>query len=296
MANRAERRRAVREHRPPPGQVAIAWLHPGHVAGAFMDSVVAVLMHDVQAGIGRIIGPGGGVLAMQSSPRVAEARSQIVQAFLTNEEFRGARWLWFIDSDMTFPPDTLERLVASAETHDAMLIGGLCFAGGRGGRMYPTIYDLQVSSQGVPFVEPIMDYPRDTVVKAGATGAACTLIRRELLIAMADDHPRGFGTFADGRPNPYPWYQEGLVDVEGRPLGEDIAFCMRANMLGAGVHIDTAVKIGHVKEYELTEELFDLTRSLAAGKAVDTPDDLGPSPLVSSAVEDHDDEREVDGG
>lgn len=247
----------------------MAWLHPGQVAGGFMDGVIGMLMHDVQSGALRINGPGGGVIALQSSPRVAEARSQVVEAFLTRPEFKAATWLLFLDSDMVPPIDTLDRLLASAHEHDALLLGGLCFAGGRGGRMYPTLYELHLSDQGVPFVQPVRDYPRDSVVRVGATGGACLLIHRALLVNMADDHPRGFGTFADGRPNPYPWFQEGIVDVEGRALGEDIAFCMRAGMLGARIYVDTAVKVGHMKEYELNEELYDLSQALHERSTLD---------------------------
>jgi hypothetical protein len=276
MVNRAQKREAARAGRPIPGPVVMAWLHPGDVAGGFADSVAHTLINDAQ-GPRRLTGPGGGLKSMGSSPRVAEARSQIVEAFLTRPEFTPARWLFFVDADMTWREDALERMIASAEQHKAEVMGGLCFAGGRSsGRIYPTIYELHQSDAGVPYVQPIHDYPRDAVVKVGGTGGAFLLIRRELLLAMADDHPRGFGTRPDGSPNPYPWFVEGLVDVEGRPLGEDIAFMLKAQMLGAGVYVDTSIKVGHVKKYQLTEELFDLSRDLQ-----------GPSPLAEASVGDH---------
>lgn len=267
--------------------MALAYIHPGEVAGAFMESVTTLMLADA-SGARRIVGPHGGIISMQSSPRIAEARTQVVLEFLKADgPVADAEWLWFVDADMTFDHEALEQLVASAIDNDADVMGGLCFAGGRGGRLYPTVYRLlRDERSGTPHVEPVMDYPRHAVVKVGATGAACMLIRRSLLVAMAAPHPHGFGTLADGRPNPYPWFVEGLVDKDGRPMGEDIAFCLRAAHLQAGIYIDTAVKVGHVKSYELNEELFDLTRALQSAQAMHVHDPAGPSPLVATTQED----------
>jgi hypothetical protein len=124
--------------------------------------------------------------------------------------------------------------------------------------MFPTVYK-SVMVDGHPGVEPERDYPRDALVKVAATGAACILIHRSVLLRMLMPHPNGFGTFPNGDPNPYPWFVEGVS--HGRPFGEDIAFCQNAARIGIPTHVDTRIKIGHVKTAELTEAEYDRRRA-----------------------------------
>ena len=209
----------------------------------------------------------GGTIELLTGPRVAEGRSQIVEAFLSNEAYNNAEWLLMIDSDMTFEPDILCQLLghayggdvkAKTSEPDCPVIGALCFAGGRS-RMYPTLYKGETrtawdgSTQVVP--EPITDYPRNQLVKVMGTGAAFLLVHRKVLQHMRMPHPDGFGTDAHGQPNPHPWFVEGLS--KGVQFGEDIAFCMRANAIGYGVFVHTGVQTGHLKTFELNEELWD---------------------------------------
>jgi len=209
----------------------------------------------------------GGTIELQSGPRVAEGRSQIVEAFLTNPAYKNTDWLLMIDSDMTFPPDALCKLLGHAYNGklkadlaepDCPVIGALCFAGGRS-RMYPTLYRgatreaYDGTEQVVP--EPIEDYPRNELVKVMGTGAAFLLVHRKVLTHMHMPYPDGFGTDVHGQPNPHPWFVEGLS--KGVQFGEDIAFCMRANALGYGVYVHTGVQTGHLKTIELNEEIWD---------------------------------------
>jgi GT2 family glycosyltransferase len=163
------------------------------------------------------------------------------------------RWLMMMDTDMTFESWAIHKLLAVAEHEDIKVIGGLCFAGGLS-KMYPTVYSLQRDEHG-PYTEVVPDYPRDQLVKVGATGGAFLLVHRDVFLRMLEQH----GKLPDGRPNPKPWF----VDAEhnGRDLGEDIAFCLRAQALGYGVYVHTGVKVGHIKRYELDEEEWDRRRA-----------------------------------
>jgi hypothetical protein len=209
----------------------------------------------------------GGSIELLTGPRVAEGRSQVVEAFLRSDVFKGVDWLLMIDSDMTFEPDALCQLLGHAYggdpeadpfDPDCPVIGALCFAGGRT-RMYPTIYRGATrkahdgTDQVVP--EPIEDYPRNQLVKVMATGAAFLLVHRKVLTHMQMPFPDGYGTDMHGQPNPHPWFVEGLS--KGVQFGEDVAFCMRVNSLGYGVHVHTGVKTGHIKVLELNEEVWD---------------------------------------
>lgn len=247
--------------RPKKGGVVIAWIHPGTVDGMFCDSVVGSFMHDTVLGHQRL-SKWGGQISMRSSPRIAEARSQLVDRFLEAEHFLEAEWLWMVDADMTWRDDSLERLLEIADPVDAPIVGGLCFAGGskgpgKGIEMYPTIYRLYRKDDGV-HIEPVREYPRDSVVKVGGTGAAFLLVHRSVFLRMMQPHDKGgFGTYPDGRPNAYPWFAEGHVDHRGMPFGEDIAFCLRAQAMGIPVYVHTGISVGHVKTMVLEEYTFD---------------------------------------
>lgn len=256
------------------GGVVIGYPTGGQPMNGFVQSLIGVLIHDASPnGKGLVLGDlGGGVFSIEGGPRVAETRTQMVTTFLTEDKFAGADWLLTIDDDMTFDPDIVERLVAVAEEHQADVVGGLCFAGGRS-TMFPTIYRLLRDDDGKLGVEPMDEYPRDAVVKVGATGTGCMLIRRETLVRLCGDHPHGFGTTPNiecptcqeivkkGDINLYPWFVEGHTFSGGKPLGEDIAFCIRVNAIGGSIYVDTSIKVGHLKTYEMNEALWDDLRS-----------------------------------
>lgn len=230
--------------------VVIAWLSGGQVEHPFMDSMVDLMRHDSHSN-----GYVSGFISMVTSPRVAEARSQIVDTFA--EKHPDADWLLFIDADMTFQPDMLDRLMEVADRERCPILGGLCFGGRPGSKIFPTVYEEYETGDGYMALRPSAYYPKDTLVKVGGTGAACLLVHRSVYAAMARPWPEGFGTTADGAANPYPWFTEGLTGPHGESYGEDIAFCKRARQLDIPVHVHTGVKLGHVKTCVMDEPLYE---------------------------------------
>jgi hypothetical protein len=239
-----------------PYNVAIGYCFPGDVSGRFADSLTQMIRADSVNGqyIHRTI-------ALKSGPRVAEARSQIVDACFDDEQ---VEWLLMLDADMTFEPDLLERLMEVADERTAPIVGGLCFAGVHGGKVYPTLYKMWTEDDGHVAVEPVDEYPEDALVKVGATGAACLLVHKTVYAAMRRPSPipgeqfdrriHGFGTLPNGLPNPYPWFAEGLTTSKGIALGEDVAFCRRASALQIPIYVHTGVKLGHAKEWIIGPE------------------------------------------
>jgi hypothetical protein len=63
----------------------------------------------------------------------------------------------------------------------------------------------------------------------------------------------------------FPWFQE--TDFYGRVMGEDITFCMRAGHAGIPIHVNTAVQLGHIKQFELNLEHFAGQRALEEARA-----------------------------
>lgn len=257
--------------------VAVATLTARDVPLEFLQSWGDMLQHD--ASRGRHLCDGGGRILMSSGPRIAEARSQIVDVFFGDPVIKdSASWLLMIDSDMVFGPDLVERLLAIADAKERPIVGGLCFAGGRDHDPYPTIYKetLTAGSNGeeFPAIEPIRDYPDDTLCKVGATGAACLMVHRQVFVAMSHPYPKGFGTMPDGRKNPYPWFAENHVAPNEEPIGEDIIFCRRAAQLGIPIHVHTGIKLGHVKSYVLDEGWFLASRDARRAAEAQNQDEI----------------------
>lgn len=226
----------AKPHKP---TVCFSFISPGEVRHEFVESLLNTMRHYSEKGRNLI----RATVTIQSGPRIAEARSQVVDAFAATN----CEWLWMVDADMCWEPDALDRLLAVADKVDAPIVGGLCFGGRAGNKMFPTIYKLDTDEHGYVVTSIVEDYPTDEVVRVGATGAAFLLVHRSVFSKMK----QAYGTLPNGEVNPYPWFVE--VSNGGRPYGEDIAFCLRANALGIPVHVDTAIKVGHIKTVELNE-------------------------------------------
>lgn len=142
----------------------------------------------------------------------------------------GTDYLMCFDSDMIFQPDTLERLMA----HDKDIVSGLYFR--RTGTYRPVIFDELDVKDGKAVHHNLDDYPKDDIFKVKGIGFGCVLIKTEVLLDMIA---------AKGD-----WF----TPMYG--MGEDLAFCMRANELGYDIWVDPTVKCGHVGSVTVTEEFY----------------------------------------
>lgn len=229
-------------------KVVVAYCHPGMVHAGFHESLLDLLVYDVA--FNRRIVNGGGRLGVQASANLAAPRNNVVKNFLVNSE---ADWLWFLDSDMTFAPDTLEKLLEFANPEPtaeryAPIVGGLCFSIDEG-QIFPTLYGL-VGTEDDPKVVRYHEWPPDSMMQIAATGTACLLMHRSALLTIAK---KGF--------NPtFPWFQE--TEHRGKPVGEDITFCWRAGLCEIPVYVNTAVHVGHIKERQLDIDTYFVQRGL----------------------------------
>ena len=170
---------------------------------------------------------------------VYDARNQITQYAIAKGGFDYVLWL---DSDMTFAPDLLEKLIADiegaedGEKKDA--VTGLCFS--RRPPFKSCIYkQLDVRTDGkmvTPLAENWHDYPRDQVFEVAACGFACLLMRMDVLEKMGI-------------------YGVPFFPVGG--LGEDLTFCWRAKKLDVRFHCDSRLKIGHIMRMSIDEAFHD---------------------------------------
>lgn len=241
-----------------PGSVVVGYCDGGTWSAAFGLSYRDLVMHDMLTSQ-RIVREGGKELRkVAGTMGVAAGRNDIARDFLDQTD---GEWLWFVDTDMGFAPDTVDRLVKSADPELRPVMGGLCFAIKRQARgdhyaeryrIAPTVYEYLDLGDEVGF-RPILDYQRDQVVQVAGTGAACLLIHRSALERVRAKYgdawfdPITHPTGAKGKP---------------RQFSEDLSFCVRLASVDLPVHVDTAVRTCHDKGgIFLDEHAFDFQQS-----------------------------------
>lgn len=250
---RAEIRRA--ERMKGDGPLVVAYITGGLHTYEWADSMFR--LWGSRLAFERIHVRGGGRIGLKTSPRIAEARSQYVECFLTDPTLAEGEWLLSIDDDMTFAVEDVARLLELADPNEYPILGGLCFAGASPEGMYPTLYGaVRDEETGKYEVTTFKDIPDTDIAKVSATGAAFLLVHRKVLLAMR----KAYAYMPDGQVNPYPWFAEGHVQPNGLPIGEDIAFCLRAGALGYPIHVDLRANIGHIKSVNLTRDLYKQVR------------------------------------
>jgi GT2 family glycosyltransferase len=207
-------------------RVVIGYVHGGLVRAEFAASLLAVCMEGKTA--------VDSVIAVGSGPNISTARNMVARSFLKDQP--GVPWLFMCDTDMWFPADTIDRLIAAADPADRPVVGGLCYSQNTdgGGEPYSTMYELTERDGGICFVR-YKKWPQDTVVRVAATGAACLLIHRDALLAVEK---------RAGDPAA-PWFRESVAGAS--LIGEDLTFCLRLGAAGIPVHVHTGVKAGHMK-------------------------------------------------
>jgi len=225
--------------------VTVAWVHSTDVAKSFFDSIIGLQGH--------VIVGEQDVRTLQvryGSGGIADARNHGVAQFLDTE----SDWLLWVDTDMGFKPDGLDRLLAHANPETCPVVGGLCFAlretgsdgyGGYSTFPIPALYRWAQTPDGHTGFASWHDYPRDTLVRCDATGSAFILIHRsvfETLRTLIGDN----------------WYTPVRNPVSGELLGEDMSFCGQLMEHDIPLHVDTSVKTTHYKPVWVSEEMFDL--------------------------------------
>lgn len=149
------------------------------------------------------------------------ARNAAVEVFLRSD----ADWLWTLDTDIGFEPDSLDRLLAhpnysiiSGFYKTTCETGPLYLDGSTGWKELPLA--LQEADDGR--FRPYDKY--EGAMEVDAVGAGCLLVHRGV-----------FQVLDSG------WYDT----VRG--LGEDISFCVKARYAGYKILCDTDVKLSHHK-------------------------------------------------
>jgi len=124
------------------------------------------------------------------------ARNEVVGYFLELD----AEWLWWVDADMGFGPETLSRLIATADKKTRPIVGALCFGLREFGedpetqaldfRCFPTLYAWTETDDDAGFAT-ITEYPSDSIVSVGATDAAGCDLPVHVDTGISPSHQKG---------------------------------------------------------------------------------------------------------
>lgn len=177
------------------------------------------------------------VLCHMSSPRIAETRNVLVNAALDI----GAQWVLTLDTDMTFPADALDQLLEVADQDERPIVSGLYFGGKPEGPAHSHAYLADPETGAYNPVEGLSGVGEwDGIGRVSAVGAGIVLMHRGALLTIGEAY----------KQTGYPWFVEAVrVGEDGvhHQIGEDIAFCMRAEKLNIPIHCLFDLVCGHVK-------------------------------------------------
>ena len=194
-----------------------------------MDSVNTSFMRSLLS-----LRPVGEVqFAITQSSLIYDARNILAVQAITGG-FDRALWL---DSDMTFEPDLMEKLSATMdEGYD--LVSALYFT--RKPPHRPVIYDgcRTFEQDGVMRSAAIWydNYPENAVFEIEACGFGGVMCSVELMKNIREK----FGT--------------PFSPIHG--FGEDLSFCIRAMNLGAKMVCNSSIKMGHIASFIVNEEKY----------------------------------------
>lgn len=260
------------------GAVTIAHIHSREVSYSWHHSIVQLLGYDV-ANNARIF-RGGWVSRECATAGLVEARNEAVKSFLEDDK---ADWLFWVDTDMGFEADTLDRLFAVADPVERPIVGALCFtqrqesSDGMGGwttRATPTIFDWLTLDSGEQGFTVRFDYPKaasenDGLVECDGTGSACILIHRSVFERIAEAH------------GPI-WYDQIPNPTLGKITSEDLSMCLRARNLGIPVFVHAGVRTTHHKPVWLSEAHFFEQRLL--DRVTSAPPPVPPATEATAVV------------
>lgn len=194
------------------------------------------------------------LVGFQIGSLVYDARNKLATAAIK----AAADYVMWIDSDMTFEPNTLIRMLKEVQEKKIDFLAGLYF---RRKPPYSTVmYDkLDKLPDGSGCTYTLLESIPEGTFEVGGVGLAGVLMSTDVLMSVSAK----FG----GR----------MFDpVHG--MGEDLAFCWRARQCGYKIFVDSTIEFGHVGSAVITRGYFEAFRegreNAGEGKAgAETEDD-----------------------
>ena len=166
------------------------------------------------------------MIAIARSSLIYDARNLLAQKAV-KEGYDRILWL---DSDMMFHGDLFYKLSADLDEGygfaygDRPLTLGICSATGNGNNTVP----VKTYSSG--------DYPKDTIFEIAACGFGGIMMETSIVSEM------------------YKRFGAPFFPISG--FGEDLSFCRRCSEMGVKMYCDSRIKLGHVAQYVVDEDMY----------------------------------------
>ena len=148
---------------------------------------------------------------------------------------QGCDYVFWLDSDMIFPPETLRYMLKEMEEKDLDFLSGLYFR--RVPPFTPVLFSTLEMKNEMCFWTEWKDVP-EGLVEIGGCGFGCVLMKTEMLIAVQAR------------------FQAMFTPMLG--VGEDLSFCWRARQCGYKLYADTNILLGHVGHQVITKQFYDI--------------------------------------
>jgi len=186
---------------------------------AAIPTTAALPSATVRSLLGLVMPPGGLAYLDDATSSIAAKRNHLVQEFLAS----ACTHLLFLDSDMTWPPALVQRLLAAQRD----IVGGLYWTR----QLPPKVLAGWYTDEPDPerFYRRVA--PLQGLQAVDFVGTGALLIARAVLTVL-----------------PPPWFAEGRRATAAgmRHVNDDESFCERARAAGYTVWVDTDVVCGHV--------------------------------------------------
>ena len=160
----------------------------------------------------------------------ANARNHLVKSMQ-------GHWLFFVDTDIVFPYDTLSKLLKIQKKNNLDVLSGIYYQ--RQAPHYPVVYQ----SQNDEIWNCEVKFDRENIAEVYGVGGGCLLVKKKVFDRIQEE------------------LKEEPFDIIGSS-GEDISFCRRLNKLGIKVHVTNEIPIGHLHVAPVVKQHFDLSQPI----------------------------------
>ena len=168
-------------------------------------------------------------IAFQMGSLIYTSRNNLASMAVQNE----CDYVLWLDSDMIFPPDVLQKLLEDREKGD--IITGVYYR--RVKPFKPVLYSkLEINDEGCDWLG-YDDYPTDDLFEVAGCGFGCVLTPTNVFLDVAQK----FGDM--------------FAPING--VGEDLSFCWRAKQCGYKIIADPSIQCGHVGHYVVDRQFFE---------------------------------------
>jgi hypothetical protein len=169
---------------------------------------------------------------------ISANRRQLIDQYL--ETIKSADWLLLLDSDIVITPKDLATLWKNADKTLRPVVSGLYLLIGKPSSgnltLTPAVYHNDPSGDGR--AKPLINFPKDSLVKIDRAGLGCVLIHKSVFLRLREKFGK-INLFAER------YTEEDLL------IGEDFSFFEKVEQAKIPVYAQTSVIAKHLKTVAL---------------------------------------------